>query len=72
VVRKTKKVKTEIQLPVLKSRGNGSTASVTAATETADIGALLASVLRVFAARGRAIREAREKRDTEGVQNKEV
>ena len=69
MARKTKKMKTEIQSPVLNSRGNRNPISTASTTETADLDALLASVLRVFAARGRAIREAREKQQVDRLQN---
>jgi len=61
MARRTKKMKTEIQLPLLDNRAKGHTDMGAATSETTNLDALLASVLRVFAARGRALREAREK-----------
>lgn len=62
MARKTKKMKTSIQLPVLNGTGKGDSNSPAAITANPQLDAILASVLRVFAARGRAIREARDKK----------
>jgi hypothetical protein len=60
MARKTKKMQTDIQLPDLRIQNSDSVFPASAIANP-EVDALLASVLRVFAARGRAIREARAK-----------
>jgi hypothetical protein len=61
MARKTKKMNTGTQLPILNIQKNPDSIFQPSAIENPELDAILASVLRVFAARGRAIREAREK-----------
>lgn len=68
MARITKKMKTVIQLPILNIQKNSDSVLPPLAIENPELGALLASVLRVFAARGRALREAREKLEIEKLQ----
>jgi hypothetical protein len=63
MARKTRKMKTDIQLPVLRMQKNSDPVFPASAVENPELDAILASVLRVFAARGRAIRQARAKGD---------
>jgi hypothetical protein len=61
MARKTKKMQTDIQLPVLRIQKNSDCVFPASAVENPELDTILASVLRVFAARGRAIREERAK-----------
>lgn len=54
MARKTKKMKTDIQLPAVKIQQNSDSVLPPLASENPELDTLLASVLRVFAARGRA------------------
>jgi hypothetical protein len=67
MARKTKKMKMGIQLPSVKIQKNSDSVLPPLASENPELDTLLASVLRVFAARGRAIREAREKQKVDGM-----
>jgi hypothetical protein len=62
MARKTKKMQTDIQLPDLRIQ-NSDSVSPPLAVENPELDTILASVLRVFAARGRAIRAERAKED---------
>jgi len=61
MARKSKKMNADIQLPILKIQTDSDSVFPPLASDNPELDALLASVLRVFAARGRAIREARAK-----------
>ncbi len=61
MARKTKKMNTGIPLPILNIQKNSDSIFQPSAIENPELDAILASVFRIFAARGRALREAREK-----------
>ncbi len=61
MARKTKKMNADIHLPVMNEKGKGDSLSPASTNATPELDAILASVLRVFAARGRAIRAERAK-----------
>jgi hypothetical protein len=65
MARKTKKMKTDIQLLVLNEKGRGDSLSPASTNASPDLDTLLASVFRVFAARGRAIRAKRAKMEAQ-------
>jgi hypothetical protein len=71
MARKTKKMQTDIQLPVLRIQ-NSDSVFPSSNDATPELDVVLASVFRVFVARGRAIRASREKQKSDGLQNKDA
>jgi hypothetical protein len=62
MARKTKQMKTEIRSLVLPNDENENTIRAIVPTKNTNLDTILASVFCVFAARGKAIRQAREKK----------